>query len=77
VSDPAVSNGIPPGCYAVRVADPQGGEVLWLIHEAEVRQAVAGPAEPHAKAAFLASLAMQAHADAGKLPVQPPLGGTP
>jgi hypothetical protein len=66
-------SGIPADTFVVTVADPDGNLVEWALGLAEVKQFRAGPEHLHAKAAWMAAIAMQARADQGGLVVQPPL----
>jgi hypothetical protein len=53
--------------YAVTIDGPDGTRVRRLYSGPEVRLFIAGPEQPHAKAAYLASIEIQAAFERGEL----------
>ena len=56
-----------PDFYTVTVESPMGTVVRKIINAADIVSVKVGPPEPHAKAAYIASLLIQGHDDRGDL----------
>jgi hypothetical protein len=56
--------------YTVTIDGPDGTQVKRVLSGELVRAAIAGPVQPHAKAAFLASIDIEEQFERGELGVK-------